>query len=67
LPIAYVVLETNTSLTAKQVKDKILALCQKELPEYAQPTAIHVIEKLPLTAIGKVDYRALELRAASET
>lgn len=60
LPVAYVVLETNTSLPEKQVKDKILALCQRELPEYAQPTAIHVIEKLPLTAIGKVDYRALE-------
>lgn len=31
-----------------------------ELSEYEQPIAIHVLEDLPMTPSGKIDYRALE-------
>ena len=46
--------------------DELKMLCQKELPEYAQPVEFRLIDSLPLTPIGKVDYRALEKAAAKE-
>ena len=62
LPIVYAVLsEENKS---DVVKKELFELCQKELPEYAQPIDFVFIDKMPLTPIGKVDYRALEKEAA---
>lgn len=62
LPVVFVVLTEK----AKKKKDRIIKelteLCQEELPEYAQPEEIFVIDKLPLTSIGKIDYRELENR-----
>ena len=62
LPVIFVVLTEK----AKKKKDRIIKelteLCQEELPEYAQPEEIFVIDKLPLTPIGKIDYRDLENR-----
>ena len=43
-----------------EVISDLKALCNKELPEYAQPIAFKEIKKLPVTPIGKIDYRALE-------
>ena len=45
------------------VKAKLRELCQKELPEYAQPVDFVFVDSLPLTPIGKIDYRALEKQA----
>lgn len=42
------------------VKHSLAELCRNYLPEYAQPVNFIYIDKLPLTGIGKVDYRALE-------
>lgn len=33
---------------------------KKELPEHSQPASIKILQTIPLTASGKVDYRALE-------
>ena len=63
-PIAFVV-PNNVSDTAN-VKADLRELCQKELTEYAQPVDIVFIDSLPLTPIGKVDYRALEEMAKDE-
>jgi amino acid adenylation domain-containing protein len=41
--------------TVKQLRDRIAA----ELPEYLVPASIAFIDALPLTATGKLDYRAL--------
>ncbi len=62
LPIVYVVLKSST-LNESFVKQDLSALCQKELPEYAQPVDYKFIKSLPLTPIGKVDYLALEKMA----
>lgn len=60
LPVVYAVL-TGEGLKEKEESiKKIRKLCREELPEYAQPKGIKLIEKLPLTSIGKIDYRALE-------
>ena len=60
-PIAFVVKGGNES--DNSVKAELFELCKKELPEYAQPIDFVFIDALPLTPIGKIDYRALEKQA----
>jgi len=61
LPIVFAVLkeECDTDI----LKKELFELCKKELPEYVQPVDFVFIDKMPLTPIGKVDYRALEEEA----
>ena len=61
LPIIFVVKSGNESDDA--VKSELFELCKKELPEYAQPIDFVFVDALPLTPIGKIDYRALETLA----
>lgn len=58
LPVAFIVINDAAQKETSIAKAK--ALCSEELPEYAQPIRITVINEMPLTPIGKVDYRALE-------
>jgi len=58
LPIVFAVLRNGYN--KEKVKSELFELCKKELPEYAQPIDYIFIDKMPLTPIGKVDYRALE-------
>lgn len=58
VPVAFVVLKEGSD--KEEAVYSINVLCNKELPEYAQPTKINVVDTMPLTPIGKVDYRALE-------
>lgn len=60
LPVAHIVLEPKFSGRKELVQEQLTALCQKELPEYAQPVKYIFRGSLPLTPIGKVDYKALE-------
>lgn len=39
--------------------DSILKLCKLELPRYAQPKDFKIIERIPLTTTGKIDYNVL--------
>ena len=66
LPIVFTVLKPEYVGKEAKIKQELIALCQKELPEYAQPTDFRFKEALPLTAIGKVDYRALEKETEKE-
>jgi len=61
LPIVFAVLKDGSN--AETVKVELFELCKKELPEYVQPVDFVFIDKMPLTPIGKVDYRALEKEA----
>ena len=60
LPVVFIVIKDNSGLTQNDIRTQLRELCIKELPEYAQPMEILFINKLPLTPIGKIDYRALE-------
>ena len=64
MPIVYVVLRDKAN--SSTVKQSLKKLCKKELPEYAQPIDFVIIDKLPLTPIGKIDYRTLEQMAEKE-
>lgn len=60
LPVVFAVLERKGSREEKEVEKELRRMCQEELPEYAQPVGYMFIDALPLTPIGKVDYRTLE-------
>ena len=64
VPVAFVVFDNLKSDSTKQAKEELAALCMQELPEYAQPMDFRFLNELPVTGIGKVDYRALEKIAA---
>ena len=51
--------KTNDNELVTSIKQK----CSEELPAYAQPDRIVIIDELPLTSIGKVDFQYLERKA----
>lgn len=63
LPIVYYTPHDDNTPVQEIVED-LKALCQKELPDYAQPSRFIKIKELPRNAMGKVDYRTLEQQAA---
>lgn len=63
LPVAYVVIDDVGNKDA--ILNDLFENCKKELPEYEQPSEIKVIDSLPQTPIGKIDYRKLEELATS--
>ena len=61
-PVVYVVCKPETG-EPEQIKEQILALCRKELPDYMVPEAVIYRDDLPRTPRGKIDYRELEKMA----
>lgn len=59
---AYVVLHKEYKGTEKCVEEKIYKICEGELTDYMRPSSYEFLDALPLTAAGKVDYKALEER-----
>ena len=64
LPIVYLVLKDDKKENGEVIKQQLMDLCKRELPEYAQPVGYIFHDSLPLTPIGKIDYRALEQEIA---
>ena len=64
LPKAHIVLKDGYQFYQEEVLQEIIELCASKLPEYVQPVDYKFRESLPLTSIGKVDYRALEAEDA---
>ena len=60
LPFGYIVLKSDTTAKKKQVIRELERMCAEELPEYVQPVAYKFISSMPMTPVGKVDYRQLE-------
>lgn len=56
-------------IRAKQTinEGELLAYLRGNLPQYAVPQHIHILESLPRTATGKVDRRALQVQAETTT
>ena len=44
----------------RQIVRELQQICKEELPEYVQPVAYKFISEMPLTPVGKIDYRKLE-------
>lgn len=63
MPVAYVQLKPGASLSEEQ----ILTYCQEKIGERAAiPKAIHIIPKIPLSAVGKIFKPALRYEAIKE-
>lgn len=60
LPFIYLVLEPSAVAKKKQIIRELREMCAEGLPEYVQPIAYKFISSMPMTPIGKVDYRRLE-------
>lgn len=62
---AYVVLKQSDE-DAEKVEEKLQERCEEVLPDYMRPWEYVFLKTLPLTAVGKVDYKALEEISSSE-
>ena len=60
---AHVVLKEKYRVNSSRIEQELRKLCNSELPEYSRPDKYVFRESMPLTPIGKVDYRALEKMA----
>ncbi len=61
--VAFVV-KANPQADEAQLRQELLALCQEAVSTYMIPAKFRFVDALPLTPIGKVDFRALEQAAA---
>jgi len=42
-----------------EIKEQITAFCRENMAAYKVPKAIHIIDEIPLTPVGKIDKKAL--------
>lgn len=57
---AYIVLNDKVKYDCEKIKEELRELCHKNLPEYACPFEYRFRQSLPLTTVGKVDWKRLE-------
>ena len=59
VPVAFVLLKTGAAGNEQRLNE-IREWIRKELPDHLWPKAVHILESMPMTQTGKIDYRALE-------
>lgn len=59
-PEAHIVVKKDSVKELKELKEELIKLCQDKLSEYSQPDDFIFEEDLPLTSVGKVDYKKVE-------
>lgn len=59
-PEVHVVIKKDNVSELKKLKEELIKLCQDKLPSYSQPEDFIFEEDLPLTSVGKVDYKKVE-------
>ena len=60
IPTAFVELRPNVKQSNEQIAEQLDAMCRKALPERDIPWAYRFCKQLPLSSVGKIDYRKLE-------
>lgn len=60
LPKAFIVLKPEYSASENLILENLYNMCTEQLSEYYLPITFETRTSLPLTPIGKVDYRKLE-------
>ncbi len=51
-------------LDPDKVRDDIIEFCRAEMAPYKVPKAIHIVDTIPLTPVGKIDKKVLRVQAA---
>ncbi|MGM9881463.1 MAG: class I adenylate-forming enzyme family protein [Bacilli bacterium] len=59
-PEAHIVARKGKVEELKKLKEELIELCKDKLPSYSQPEDFIFEEELPLTSVGKVDYKQVE-------
>ena len=59
MPKAYISLKNEMKASDKILKE-ITNYCHEDLAERSVPQDFEFVDQLPLTSMGKIDYRALE-------
>ena len=59
-PEAHIVVKKDRVKELNKLKLELIELCKDKLPEYSQPEDFIFEEELPLTSVGKIDYKKLE-------
>lgn len=62
VPVAFVELQVGNSSNKEEIVQQLWDLCHAEISEDYLPSQIVIVEKLPITPNGKIDYRTLENR-----
>ena len=67
LPFVFVVLKPEAAASTKkrQIIKELRQMCAEELPEYVQPVGYKFLDAMPMTPVGKFDYRKLETEITS--
>ncbi len=56
------IIPADKTISHSLLIDKVKSFCKEKLGDFYSPDIIYILEKYPLTKIGKVDYKALENR-----
>ena len=59
-PEAHIVARKDKVEELKKLKEELIELCKDKLPSYSQPEDFIFEEDLPLSSVGKVDYKQVE-------
>lgn len=65
VPVAFILPQKDVTPT-DELLEEIKQFCEENLDQYHHPVKYHYLEKVPLTKVGKVDYRTLEKEAEQE-
>ena len=60
VPHAFFTVHAESTRTEAEIIAELKARCRKNLPEYCQPAFYTRLDAMPLTDIGKIDFRKLE-------
>lgn len=63
LPKAFIILK-ETTRNPNEILEEIRLICEKELAEYSLPFDYEILDKFPVTSVGKIN--TLELKAQTE-
>lgn len=66
VPIAYLSIKADSPKTKKEVEKEVQIKCKQCLPDYMQPFDIRILDSIPKTPIGKIDFHLLEHWEKSE-
>ncbi len=61
-PKVYIVPKDGSTLSNEDIRNKVNQICRETLPDYMQPWKIEFLDSMPKTAVGKIDFQALENR-----
>lgn len=61
-PKVYIVLITGCAVSHADMRREGSRVCKEALPDYMWPWKIEFLDSMPKTAVGKIDFQALENR-----